>query len=480
MRIHYYIYTAALSLLPLLGAGAQAADDPTVMTVAGRKVSRAEFEYSYRKNNGPEVIDRKTVGEYARLYADYRLKVQAALDARLDTLRSFQDEFAQYRDQQIRPAIYTDADMERQARRIYADYRQRVDSTGGLVRARHILVRLRQKATEPERQRARQRIDSLYRLLRGGADFEALARQCSDDKASARNGGLLPWMEHGQTLPEFEREVYALQKGETSHPFLSPAGWHIARVEEKGPCFAYDSLRTSIMQFMERRGIREALANERLDSLAREGEGGKTRDEVLATVRERMMAADPQLRYLIGEYHDGLLLYEISNRTVWEKAAQDKEGQQRYFDAHRKRYKYDKPRYKGMAYHVKVQEDVAAVKAAVRSLPFDKWAEKLRLTFNNDTTLRIRVEKGIFRQGDNAVVDRMVFGQKDVKTVPVAGFPIDAVYGRKVKRAETAADVADRVLTDYQGELEREWVAALRAKYEVTIDETVLRSIKNE
>ena len=54
-----------------------------------------------------------------------------------------------------------------------------------------------------------------------------------------------------------------------------------------------------------------------------------------------------------------------------------------------------------------------AVKAAVKGLPFDQWGEKLRTTFNNDSILRIRVEKGIFKQGDNALVDKEIF--KEIK-----------------------------------------------------------------
>lgn len=76
-----------------------AQSDPTVMTVNGQPVSRSEFEYSYNKNNTGGVIDKKTVEEYVDLFVNYKLKVAAALDARLDTLTSFKKEFAQYRDQ---------------------------------------------------------------------------------------------------------------------------------------------------------------------------------------------------------------------------------------------------------------------------------------------------------------------------------------------------------------------------------------------
>ena len=63
--------------------------DPAVMKINGIPVTRSEFEYSYNKNNSEDVIDKKTVDEYVDLFINYKLKVAAALDAKLDTLSSF-------------------------------------------------------------------------------------------------------------------------------------------------------------------------------------------------------------------------------------------------------------------------------------------------------------------------------------------------------------------------------------------------------
>ena len=141
---------ATILLAATLGCGgtALAQNDPTIMTVNGKPVTRSEFEYSYNKNNNENVIDRKSVKEYVELFINYKLKVEAALDAHLDTLSSFKKEFTTYRDQQIRPSLITQDDVEAEARKIYADYRTRVDNSGGLVKAAHILVMMRQKATQ--------------------------------------------------------------------------------------------------------------------------------------------------------------------------------------------------------------------------------------------------------------------------------------------------------------------------------------------
>lgn len=100
-------FYALFAAMLLSGSIAFAQVDPVIMTINGAPVTRSEFEYSYNKNNSEGVIDKKTVGEYVDLFVNYKLKVQAALDARLDTLSSFKKEFATYRDQQIRPSMIT-------------------------------------------------------------------------------------------------------------------------------------------------------------------------------------------------------------------------------------------------------------------------------------------------------------------------------------------------------------------------------------
>ena len=449
-------------------------DDPVVMKINGQPVSRSEFEYSFNKNNSEGVIDKKSVDEYVDLFVNYKLKVEAAKEARLDTLKSFLNEFAGYRDQQIRPAMITDADIEAEARRIYEETRSRIDGNGGMTKPAHILVMVKQKADEAQQKAAKERIDSIYNALQNGADFAELAKKCSDDKGTAANGGELQWIAKGMTLKEFEDAAWALEKGQMSKPVLSPAGWHIILLKDKGNFFDYDSQRADIVRYIEQRGLREKIIDNKLDSIGKAQ--NTTAEKVLEAKRLELEANDSDLRNLIKEYYDGLLLYEISNRTVWEKAAADEAGLVAYFKKNKKNYKWDAPRFKGIAYHVKDQADEKAVKDAVKGLPFDQWADKLRKTFNNDSILRIRVEKGIFKQGDNALVDREVFGV-DTIAKGLKDYPIDAVYGQKLKAPKEMTDVKAQVLADYQDALEKEWVEGLRRKYAVEIDEEVLKTV---
>lgn len=468
-----------MAAIPSLLAVAQSQnDDPVVMTVNGQPVLRSEFEYSYNKNNSEGVIDKKTVLEYVDLFINYKLKVCAALDAKYDTLTSFKQEFAQYRDQQVKPSLVTDADMLAEAHSIYD---RTVESIGpeGLIKTAHILLRLNQQASDAERQAARQRIDSVYNALKKGADFAELAQKVSQDPGSARQGGELPFVSRGQLIKEYEDAAFALKDGEMSGVVESPYGYHIILMKEHKDFEPFEYHKESILKYMEQRGIREQLADRKVDSLVKQSEGKLTRETLMQQEADKLSANDNEMKYLIQEYHDGLLLYEISNQLVWDKAAKDDAGLAQYFKKNKKKYNWDKPHFKGIAYHVKEQADVEGVKNCVKNLKFGQWAEALRQTFNGDSIIRIRVEKGIFRQGDNALVDSAVF-KKDTTVTKLKDYPIDAVYGKILKNGpEDYTDVRGLVVTDYQDMLEREWVANLRRKYTYSVNTEVLNTVNN-
>ena len=473
------VRTAALlfaAIPSLFAATVSQQDDPVIMTVNGQPVLRSEFEYSYNKNNSEGVIDKKTVLEYVDLFVNYKLKVCAALDAKYDTLTSFKQEFAQYRDQQVKPMLVTDADMMEEAHRIYDRTLEGIGPEG-LIKTSHILLRLNQQATDAERQKVRQRIDSIYNALKQGADFAELAKKVSQDPGSARQGGELPFVSRGQLIKEFEDAAFALKDGEMSPVVESPYGYHIILMKEHKQFEPFEYHKESILKFMEQRGIREQLADHKVDSLVKQSEGKLTAETLMEQEAGKLAAKDNEMKYLIQEYHDGLLLYEISNQLVWDKAAKDEAGLAQFFKKNKKKYNWDKPRFKGIAYHVKDQADVEAVKNCVKKLKFGEWAEALRQTFNGDSIIRIRVEKGLFRQGDNALVDSAVF-KKDTTVTKLKDYPIDAVYGRVLKKGpEDYTDVRGLVVTDYQDMLEREWVADLRRKYTFSVNTDVLNTV---
>ena len=451
-------------------------DDPIVMTVNGVDVPRSEFEYSYNKNNTDLVIDQKSLDEYVELYANYKLKVAAALDARLDTMASFQKEVADYRAQQAEEYLIDSAFIEEQA---WLTYKSTVDEIGpdGLFQAAHILVRLSQQASPAEQAKAKQRIDSIYVALKNGANFAETAKALSEDPGSARDGGMLPWLYKGQLLKEFETVALAMQPGEMSEPVLSPVGYHIIYMSGRKEFEPYEYHRDAIMQFLEQRGIRAHAKRLMGEKLASEMGGNITPEQALVIAEQKLDSQYPEFGFLMKEFYEGSLLFEISSREIWNKAANDEAGLEKYFKKNKKNYRYEEPIYRGLVVHCASEDILQQVKALAKKYPQQEWIKEFRAAFNSDSLIQVKMVRGPFKVGKNVYADYYAFGQGE-RPDTVAGYPITAAVGKLQKKGpDTYEDVRGEVTADYQSHLEQLWVKKLRAKYPIILYREALSTV---
>lgn len=98
----------------------------------------------------------------------------------------------------------------------------------GQVLVEHIL-KLTQGLPETEAAAKKAQIDSIATLLANGGDFEAIARQESEDPGSKREGGRLNWFGTGMMVPEFETAAFALENGKISEPVKTAYGYHLIK-----------------------------------------------------------------------------------------------------------------------------------------------------------------------------------------------------------------------------------------------------------
>lgn len=464
--------------LAVVALTAAAQEDPIVMRIGGVPVTRSEFEYNYNKNNSEGVIDKKNVEEYAELFVNYKLKVLSALDNHLDTLTSYQKEFRTYRDQLIRPLLVPEGAKEKECKAYYDGMLARLEGKQ-LLQPAHILIRLPQDATEEQQAMAKAKIDSIHQALKDGADFAELAQTMSQDPGSAARGGMLPWIGPNQVVKEFEDVAYSLEVNEVSEPFLMPFGYDIVKLMGKKDLEPYEELHDMILKYLEGQGLENQLAQQVLDSIASQSNGEKTIEQVLDEKTEEFCAKDSELKYLVQEYHDGLLLFEECNSRIWEPAAKDTLALTTYFKKNKKNYAWDEPRYRGMVYYCKDAADVKAVKKLVKKQPTDKWMETIRETFNKDSIM-VRVERRIFKKGDNSNVDRLALKVKSAELKPVKGYPHIGIFGKVLKKGPAEwTDVSNQVVSDYQRLKEDEFVAELRKRYTVEIDKEALKTVNN-
>lgn len=203
-----------------------------------------------------------------------------------------------------------------------------------------------------------------------------------------------------------------------------------------------------------------------------------TEKEILAYEDSQLENKYEDFRFLINEYHDGILLFEVSNNEVWEKASKDTEGLARYFNEHKADYRWEKPHFKGRVISCKDKATLKAAKAIVKRSHNDSIDKYLR-TRLNDSIQYVKVEKGLFAQGENKAVDKYGFKDKKAKFEPTKEYPYVFVVGKNLKNnPEDYSDVRGLVTADYQEYLEKEWIAALRSKFPVEIDQNVLKTVR--
>jgi peptidyl-prolyl cis-trans isomerase SurA len=105
--------------------------------------------------------------------------------------------------------------------------------TGLSFEARHILFLPTAGAGEDGWQAARRRSEDVYTRVMGGEDFGELARDFSDDSATAKNGGRLGILKRGELAPDIEKAILRLSPGEHSPPFRSEVGYHLFELDSK-------------------------------------------------------------------------------------------------------------------------------------------------------------------------------------------------------------------------------------------------------
>jgi peptidyl-prolyl cis-trans isomerase D len=101
------------------------------------------------------------------------------------------------------------------------------------VRVSHILARIPETGGSEAEDKAKAKIADVIKRVKAGEDFAKLAKELSDDPASAKNGGDLGFIKKGEVVPEFERVAFALKKGDlASEPVRTGFGFHAIEVTD--------------------------------------------------------------------------------------------------------------------------------------------------------------------------------------------------------------------------------------------------------
>ncbi len=420
----------------------------------------------------------------------------------------------------------------------------------GEVLTAHIMVKTPPNMSKEDSLNGFNKITEIYGKLKAGATFDDLAQQFSDDKASAKKGGELPWFGTGKMPVEFEKASFALaNKGDYSAPMRTKYGWHIIKLLDKRGLASFDDMKAELKAKVTKDSRSQAGRTSLIAKVKKENkfkEDLKARDEfykvmdttlfeglwdfskaaalkkplfsfndkvvtqtdfanyiashqskrpktdvkmvinqlydqfveesTIAYEESRLDQKYPEFKSLMQEYRDGILLFELTDQKVWSKAVKDTTGSKAFYEKNKNNYMWDE---RADASVYTCTDDKIAKQ--VRDLMKKKKSEKDILALvNKDSQLNLQVETRVFSKGENEFVDKNwnpgtsadMKSDKDKKII--------IVVTNKLLKPEPKPyqDSKGMVTADYQNQLEKEWIASLKKKYAVTIDKTVLSTIK--
>ena len=343
------------------------------------------------------------------------------------------------------------------------------------VHAAHIM-KMMPRGAEDMAFDAKKQIDSLYQIVLAGADFAEVATAYSDDKGSARKGGDLGWFGRGMMVQPFENITFDMQPGEMSEPFPTRFGWHFVKLYGKRNIQPLDSIRDQVLAQVKRDvRMKEAEKSFINKTRAEYNLPAEMSDaDVKAYAEAHLEEKYADLRHLVREYHDGILLFDVSLREVWDKANKDTEGLAAFFKANKKNYTWNDPHFKGYIIQAKDMASAKAAKQIVKSANPDSVMNYLNQRINVDSVTYVKVQSGLWTKGQNAMVDSYAFKDKTAEFTPSEEYPIIIAVGKVITAPQVYTDVRGQVTNDYQDYLEKQWVATLREKYPVVINQEVL------
>ncbi|MGC3945922.1 MAG: peptidylprolyl isomerase [Chryseolinea sp.] len=184
---------------------------------------------------------------------------------------------------------------------------------------------------------------------------------------------------------------------------------------------------------------------------------------ILEAIEDDIIARDPTFVYLLKEYYEGILLFEIMEKEVWSKASADSVGQLQYYRAHAAQYKSG-DRARGVLYSASSDSGFPALRVMIEAGDERKIQEYA-------VAQKIRLESGIFQKSEKEIFGKIPWGP-GVYTVENKGMYYLAWLKEVLRPGIMPFEEARAaVISDFQSATEKKWLEQLRKKYPVKVNE---------
>ncbi len=402
-------------------------------------------------------------------------------------------------------------------------------SSRGELEVAHIMV----KQNSTDSIYAKNKIFDIYNKLEQGDDFAKIAIEHSDDQSSAKKGGNLPKFGTGRMIKSFEDIAFSLKnEGDYSKPFKTNYGWHILKLIKKHPVKSYDelhdNLESKIKNGSRSKYVEKALALQLskeyvitenknvLSSFYNKNKEEMTSNSTLIVIEEKTHTAKDFYDFSIDsknknieelyidfknksiidyyknnleytneefantyqEYQDGLLLFELLQKNIWEKAEKDSIALTDYYNTHKEKYTWEKRA------ELTIASCTAKNKAELvkNYLEEGKSTDEIKKLVNEGATIHVLFSSGTLEEGSSKLPNDYLFslGVSKIyndKENHYTIIKVDKIIPSSTKKLD---ETRGEVINDYQNSLEEQWVKSLHDTYSIKINKRNLKKLKNQ
>jgi len=200
-------------------------------------------------------------------------------------------------------------------------------------------------------------------------------------------------------------------------------------------------------------------------------------EQVTTYYNENLENEFPEFKYVMDEYRDGLLLFDLMDREIWTKAKTDTLGLSNYFKQNIQNYQWKK-RFDANIFSSTDKDVIAKAK---KFLEKGKSIDYIKEKLNKDGKINIMVKSGLFEE-DYDILPQYTNLSKGVSNVVTKDQYHFVVEVKEVKQAEAKklTDCTGKAVNDYQQYLESNWVNELRKEFDVKVNAAVFETIKKQ
>lgn len=201
----------------------------------------------------------------------------------------------------------------------------------------------------------------------------------------------------------------------------------------------------------------------------------KFSDEKALEYEESMLEQKyPDFKNLMQEYHDGILLFDLTDKKVWTKAVNDTTGLEAFYNNNKQKYMW-KDRVK---YDTYTCLDAKVKKEAMKMAMAGKIGDEIKAKVNKKMVGSLVITETRSEKTENPTAEKL-WDKKGVQDIPNenGSFKFYVVHGIVAPEPKALKDTRGVATSDYQNYLEKEWLKELKAKYLVTVNEQVVNSL---